>query len=132
MSGFQSQYEFFFSQAIDILQSGGEIKAVKQFVAAIEDSDYRDGTLSRIGVFLVSESRTRDGMEFVSTIEQPMERADALLAVAREHGKTNDPDTARSAIMQAVSTFEDIKPSTWEIPSILLEASAECAVITMM
>lgn len=122
---FNSQYDRFFSRGLEIWHSHGELSAVKEYVYAIEDQDYRDVTLGRVGVFLAEHERADDALQFIRAIQQNMERADAFLNLARAHAQKGDYLGAKTAYLEAVSAAEGIQRSTWETPSILLQASAE-------
>lgn len=120
-----TEYDRLFSHAIEILRSRGELKPVEDYVSMIEDRDYRDVTLAKLGVFLAANNRGDEGMQLAHGIEQPMERADALLGIAREYAKAGHGIKAKAALLEAISAAEAIERSTWEAPSILLQASTE-------
>ena len=120
-----SEYDRLFLQALDILNSCNDVNAVKDYIFAIEDQDYRDVTLAKIGVLLVTQNRPDDGMHFVRAIKNTMERADALLDIAREYIKRGGRLRASEMLTESASTAEDIERSTWETPSMLLQICAE-------
>ncbi len=125
MNEFRTEYDRFFAWAMQILHSSGELSAVQEYISTIEDRDYGDATFCKVAVALAAQNRSDEGMLFIQAIEQPMERADALLGVAREHAKRGERLEAKASLMEATTAAESVEHSTWEAPSILLQVSAE-------
>jgi hypothetical protein len=120
-----TQYDHLFSRAVEILSSTGQLSAVEEYISSIDDQDYRDVMLGKIGILLVAQHRCADAMQIVRAIQQPIERADALVAVAREHLKRGERLEAKAALAEAILSAEAIRRSTWETPSILLQISTD-------
>src|SRR5262245_13458050 len=122
---FRPEYDRIFSEAKEILQSRKDVGAVKEYVLAIQDQDYRDATLSKIGVFLLEHGRGEEALQFIRSIERPMERADAFVALARAHVHRHEIAKAKESLLEAIATAGIIERSTWEAAAILLQASTD-------
>ena len=127
MGDYQNEYELFYNEAINLLDKGGSIANVYEYVDSLpgEDDRYRDHTFMKIARLFASKVRVEDALYFCRAIHDKIDHADALFDVGRELTKHNALDSAKDVLRQAIEAAGAIEPGAWEMPAIFLRVSVE-------
>jgi len=125
MTNYRTPYDTYYEEAVGLLKGGGSADQVLQYINAIDDEDYRDGTLGKMARFFATQGQVEEAQRFCSALHNPLEHADALFEVGRELRKRNSLDLARGVFKQTVEAAGAIKPGAWEMPAIFLQVSDE-------
>jgi tetratricopeptide (TPR) repeat protein len=125
MGDYQTKYDLFYKEAINLLDKGGSVANVYEYIDSLQEEDYRDHVLMKMAKFFASQGRLEDALHFCSAIHEELEHADALFEVGRELRKNNSLDSAKDVFRQTVEAAERFKPSAWEMPAIFLQVSDE-------
>jgi tetratricopeptide (TPR) repeat protein len=125
MGDYQTKYDLFYKEAISLLDKGGSVANVYQYIDSLQEEDYRDHVLMKMAKLCASQGRLEDALHFCSAIHEELEHADALFEVGRELRKNNSLDSAKDVFRLTVEAAERLKPSAWEMPAIFLQVSDE-------
>jgi hypothetical protein len=117
-------------KVVEILARGGTVADARNYAERIGDAEYRDQTLAKLAAFLAEHSSS-DAFEVAESVREPLGRADAFLEVGRTLARRNAQLDARRALMEAVAATNAIARSTWEVPSVLLEAGTALHALAM-
>jgi len=125
MTDYRTPYDAYYEEALGVLQGGGSADQVLQYINAIGDEDYRDGTLGKMARFFAAQGQVEEAQRFCSALHNPLEHADALFEVGRELRKRNSLNLAKGVFKQTVEAAGRLEPSAWETPAIFLQVSDE-------
>lgn len=103
MPDFETEYDRYYARAIDLLQRGGTAE-VYEYIRTINDEDYRDRTLDKLGQYLAAEGNLGDALRFCAAIVHPVAHVDALFEVGRVLRRKRDFEAAKNVFDQAVVT----------------------------
>jgi tetratricopeptide (TPR) repeat protein len=125
MGDYQTKYDLFYKEAIDLLDKGGSVANVYEYIDSLQEEDYRDHVLMKMAKLFASQGRLEDALHFCSAIHEELEHADAMFEVGRELRKNNSLGSAKDVFRQTVEAAGKLKPSAWEMPAIFLQVSDE-------
>lgn len=125
MTDYRTPYDAYYEEALGVLKGGGSADQVLQYINAIDDEDYRDGTLGKMARFFAAQGQVEEAQRFCSALHNPLEHADALFEVGRELRKRNSLNLAKGVFKQTVEAAGRLEPSAWETPAIFLQVSDE-------
>jgi len=125
MTDYRTPYDTYYEEALGLLKGGGSADEVLQYINAIDDEDYRDGTLGKMARFFAAQGQVEEAQRFCSALHNPLEHADALFEVGRELRKRNSLNLAKGVFKQTVEAAGRLEPSAWETPAIFLQVSDE-------
>jgi tetratricopeptide (TPR) repeat protein len=125
MADFITPYERYYEEALRLLKSGRSMNDILKYINAIEDENYRDGTLGKMAGFLATHGKVEEAQQFCSAVRNPLEHADALFDVGRELRKNDRLESAKDVFRQAIEAAEKLRPDAWETPTIFLQIADE-------
>ncbi len=125
MSDFETKYDSYYKASLNLFRQNKSVEDVFQYVDSIEDNEgsYRDTTLGKLALFLISEQKISDALRFCVAILDPLERADALFEVARALWKEKQYDSAREFLNAAAESARVVE-RPYETAMVFLQIAA--------
>ncbi|HEY6248719.1 MAG TPA: hypothetical protein VI685_02095 [Candidatus Angelobacter sp.] len=108
MSDYRTEFDNYYEKAMDLLQSNGSTQAY-EYINAIEDNDYRDGTFDRMAQFLAARGDLAEALRYSAAIRGTIQHADTLFEVGRALIKNGSSDEAKDIFRQAVEGAQTIE-----------------------
>src|SRR6266481_9283748 len=100
MGDYQTKYDLFYKEAVDLLDKSGSVADVYKHIDLLQGEDYRDHTFMKIARLLASQGRLEHALHFCSAIHDKLEHADALFQVGRELRKSGSLESAKDVFRQ--------------------------------
>jgi hypothetical protein len=64
MTDYRTQIDEYNERALNVLRKGGSADQGFQYVDAIEDEDYRDGTFEKVARFFTAQGQLKEALRF--------------------------------------------------------------------
>jgi tetratricopeptide (TPR) repeat protein len=120
-------FDVYYKNAMDLLgvDVAESIPSVHSYIDSIDDEGCRDRTFARVSQALASRGHLAFALSFCGAIGDKIDRADALLDVARALRRVGESESAREVLSQAAQAANDIDSSVDTVAAIHLQIAVE-------
>ena len=125
MPDFETEFDRYYANALDVLRRSGSIDEAYAYIRSITDDDYRNSTFSKVASFLGERGELAEALRFCISIVKPLERTDALFDLSRVLVKQHSYDAAKGIFRKTVAAAEAIEGYTCDTAAILLQVAEE-------
>ena len=104
MPDFETEFDKYYTKALDLLRRNGSTAEVYEYIRSIDDDDYRARTFDRLAQFLAEQGNLAEALRYCAAIGRPLEHADALFEVGRVLRRKHSFEEAKRIFERAVET----------------------------